>query len=79
LTVRNNLMFFGITVFIVINSFILTYFPDAHMRDWCHREAFIELARREALGLPLVDKNLVPPENINLPTDEELGDFEIII
>lgn len=47
--------------------------------DWVKRESYIELRRREAAGLPLVDKNLIPLENIELPTDEELGDAEIII
>lgn len=48
-------------------------------KHWFQREAYIELARREALGLPLIDPNLVPPENINLPTEEELGEFDIIV
>jgi len=41
----------------------------------------LELARREANGLPLIDPNLVPPEKLlpYLPTDEELGDTEVII
>ena len=55
------------------------YSPDSRYKEWAVREAYIELARREALGLPLIDADLVPRENINLPTEEELGDFEIII
>ena len=49
------------------------------MKDWVSREAFLELARREKEGLPLIDANVVPIENIELPTDEELEDREIII
>lgn len=49
------------------------------MREWAQREAYLELARREAAGLPLVDPNLIDPSKIELPTDEELGDTEIII
>jgi len=53
--------------------------PDFNLRDWSVREALIELRRREAAGLPLIDQNLIPPEKIVLPSDEELGDTEIII
>lgn len=51
------------------------------MIHWRQREAYLELARREAKGLPLVDPNLVPAEKMlqYLPTDEELGDTDIII
>ncbi len=73
------MMFFTITIGLVLTSFIFAYWPDHRLRDWSQREAYIEIARREALGLPHVDPNVVPPENINLPSDEELEDFEIII
>lgn len=59
--------------------FIFTYYPDALNNDWSHREAYIELRRREVLGLPLVDPNYVDPETISLPPDETLGDDDIII
>ena len=42
-------------------------------RDWCQREAYLEIARREALGLPLVDPDYIPPEKMLLPSDEELA------
>ena len=48
-------------------------------RSWEKREALLELARREKLGLPLIDANFVDPSKIHLPSDEELGDFEIIV
>ena len=48
-------------------------------RAWEKREALLEIARREQLGLPLIDPNFVDPSKIHLPTDEELGDFDIII
>lgn len=79
LNTRNGIMFFSITLTFVGISFFLAYFPDYRLKSWAQREAFIELARREALGLPLIDRDLVPPEKINLPSEEELGDFEIII
>lgn len=49
------------------------------MKNWVWREAFLELERREREGLPLVDPNYVPPETIELPSEEEIGDQEIII
>lgn len=79
INIRNYVMFFTVTIGLVGYAFVMMYFPDHRMRDWTAREAYIELARREALGLPLIDRNLVPPENVNLPSDEELGDFENII
>jgi len=79
LNTRNGIMFFSITLTFVGIGFYLAYFPDFRLKSWASREAFIELARREALGLPLIDRNLVPPEKINLPSEEELGDFEIVI
>jgi len=47
--------------------------------QWEKREAFLELDRREKLGLPLIDANFVDPSKIHLPSDEELGDFDIIV
>ena len=41
--------------------------------DWAQREAYLEIARREALGLPLIDPDYIPPEKMLLPTDEELA------
>ena len=49
------------------------------LHDWSVREAYLELNRRERLGLPLIDKNLVPPDQLELPTDEELGDTEVYV
>lgn len=49
------------------------------LTDWSVREAFLQVHRREKLGLPVIDKNLVDPSLIELPSDEELGDTEIII
>ena len=60
---------------------MMLVFLSSRMVSWTQREAYLELARREANGLPLIDPNLVPPEKMKkyLPTDEELGDTEIII
>jgi len=62
------------TVFqIIAGMFIINYWPDFKRRDWCQREAYLEIARREALGLPLIDPDYIPPEKMLLPSDEELA------
>lgn len=75
-----HLIFFTtISVVMVGCGFFLAYKPDNLLRDWSSREAFLELRRREALGLPLIDPNYVDPATIVLPSEEELKDVEIII
>uniref|UniRef100_G3MLW2 NADH dehydrogenase [ubiquinone] 1 beta subcomplex subunit 11, mitochondrial n=2 Tax=Amblyomma TaxID=6942 RepID=G3MLW2_AMBMU len=73
------IMFMGVTVVLCGSVFFAMYAPDFNDADWYEREAYLELERREKLGLPLVDPNLVDPSRINLPSEEELGDFEIIL
>lgn len=79
LNAMHSIFFFGITFCLMFGGFFFTYFPDFKARDWSHRQAFLELRRREAEGLPLVEMNYVDPAKIQLPTDEELGDRDIII
>ena len=45
--------------------------------DWSHREAMILLRERENAGIFPIDKNFVDPAQLELPTDDELGDTEI--
>uniref|UniRef100_A0A0K8TPL1 NADH dehydrogenase [ubiquinone] 1 beta subcomplex subunit 11, mitochondrial n=1 Tax=Tabanus bromius TaxID=304241 RepID=A0A0K8TPL1_TABBR len=71
--------FFSVTLCIVWGTFIWAYLPDTQLRDWAQREGFLELRRREAAGLDLISPNYVDPSQIALPSDEELGDTEIII
>lgn len=71
--------FLTVTLLFVVGSFIHAYKPARMEKDWAQREAYLELRRREELGLPLIDPNLIDPAKIKLPTDEELGDMEIII
>ncbi|KRX87588.1 hypothetical protein T4E_6970 [Trichinella pseudospiralis] len=62
--------------------FVLWYKPDwPLMREWAFREAVLELERRERAGLEPISKDLINPEKVKLvlPSDEELGDFEILI
>jgi NADH dehydrogenase (ubiquinone) 1 beta subcomplex subunit 11 len=71
--------FFTVTLCLVFGSFFMAYTPDNFLRDWSQREAFLELRRREAAGLPLISADYIDPAKINLPSEEELGDTEIII
>lgn len=57
-------------------SFLVLY---CRLQDWSQREAFLQLDYREKNGLPLIDPELIPVEKLNLPSDEELGDFNIVI
>jgi len=41
------------------------------------RESFLECHKREAPGLPLVDKNLIDPSKITLPDEQSLGDTDV--
>ncbi|XP_055379378.1 uncharacterized protein LOC129610733 [Condylostylus longicornis] len=71
--------FFSITLCIVWGTFIWSYLPDTQLRDWAQREGFLELRRREQAGLDLISPNYVDPATIELPTDDELANTEIII
>lgn len=71
--------FFSITLCLVLGGFFWAYAPDAHMRDWAQREAFLELRRREKAGLKPIDPNYVDPKTVVLPDESELSDVEIII
>ncbi|KAL5013648.1 hypothetical protein ScPMuIL_007918 [Solemya velum] len=76
---HNMTMFIFISVCLVGGSFLFAYMPDHRLEDWSIREAYLELERRQKAGLPLVDPNMIPLDAIELPSDEEIGDTEIII
>jgi len=78
-TFMHFLFFTYCTLFFWVMSFFFYYCPHSNLSDWAMREAYIRVAEREANGLPFVDKDLVPLDRIVLPTDEELGDTEIIV
>ncbi|XP_042891336.1 NADH dehydrogenase [ubiquinone] 1 beta subcomplex subunit 11, mitochondrial-like [Penaeus japonicus] len=78
-TVMHLTFFCSVTLCLVFGGFIWAYMPDYRMIDWAQREGYLELRRREAEGLPLIDPNLVSIDKVQLPEDEELGDTEIII
>lgn len=71
--------FCGVTLVFVFGGFFFAYLPDPKMRDWAQREAFIQLREREAAGLELLSADYIDVSLIELPTDEELGNTEIVI
>lgn len=71
--------FMGLSVCIIGTIFMWSYLPDRQMLEWSQREAFIVLRNREAAGLEPISPDLIDPSLVVLPTDEELGDTEIII
>ncbi|KAK3892309.1 hypothetical protein Pcinc_003841 [Petrolisthes cinctipes] len=78
-TLMHLTFFFSVTLCIITTGFVWAYLPDYRMLDWAQREAFLQLRHREVEGLPLIDPNLVPLGNIDLPSDEDLGNTEVII
>ena len=82
---KNDRMYTHVVFFIMITgvfygwSLIIYYQPDLRLDNWATREAYLELERRTRLGGPLVDRDYVPAHLIKLPTEEELGDQEVII
>ncbi len=71
-------MFLWVTICIG-GGFWLGFVGDAQQMDWAQREAFLRMRECEAKGLPYVDPNFVDPSKIKLPTEEELGDTEVIV
>lgn len=71
--------FFSITLCLVWGTFVWSYLPDPQNRDWAQRAGYLALREREAAGLEPISPNYVDPSSISLPSDDELGDTEIII
>ena len=49
------------------------------LKNWATREAYLLLKEREDAGIFPISKDFLDPEKVNLPSDEELGDIEILI
>lgn len=75
----NFLFFTYVSMGLGCSFFYFMYAPTDNLADWAQREGYLELRRREQLGLPLIDPNYVDPSTVYLPSDEELGDTEIIV
>lgn len=71
--------FCGITLIFVFGGLFFAYVPDPKLQHWAQREAYLQLRDREAAGVDLVSPDYVHASLVELPTDEELGDTEIII
>lgn len=71
--------FLMITLFGCTTIFLFMYYPDLYDQDWYAREAYLQVRRREVLGLPMIDKNYVDPATVRLPPEEELDNDDIII
>lgn len=71
--------FFGVTLATVGTIFCWAYLPDRQFLEWSQREAFIVLREREAAGLEPISPDYIDASKMVLPSDEELGDAEIII
>lgn len=67
----------GSVFFFMLGLWMWSYAPDWKLREWARREAWLRTHKREALGLPLIDRYVVDPDRVVLPTEEELGDFPV--
>lgn len=74
-----GVFFMGLSVAICGTIFCWAYLPDRQFIEWAQREAYVVLRDREAAGLEPIEANYIDPSLVNLPSDEELGDTEIII
>ena len=79
--VRRGAMFCVIVVMFCWMPFIWAYGPDHSLQNWAYREAFLEIERRKKAGQPLISPDLIEADKVvqHLPSEEELGDMEIII
>merc|ERR1712012_896521 len=76
---HNFVSFMVFSVGFFVAGFMFAYMPDPKYSNWAAREAFLQMEIRERQGKPLVDCNYVDPSTISLPSDEDLGDTEIVI
>lgn len=71
--------FMGVSVAMGLTIFMWSYLPDRQYTEWAHREAYIVLRNREAAGLEPISPDYTDPATIVLPSDDKLGNTEIII
>jgi len=79
---HHTVMFFGYCVFMYGFGSALFYgrdWPDMH--EWARRESYLELARREKYGYPYISPDYIERSKLEaqLPSEEELGEYPIII
>ncbi|XP_063792075.1 NADH dehydrogenase [ubiquinone] 1 beta subcomplex subunit 11, mitochondrial [Pseudophryne corroboree] len=66
-----TVMFCGFSLCLVLGSVFVYYLPPRKMKHWARREAELQIKKREALGLPLIDMNYCDPASLVLPPLEE--------
>lgn len=71
--------FFSITLCLVWGTFVWSYLPDPQMRNWSQREAHLTLRAREQAGQEPISRDYLNPDQIVLPSEEDLEGVEIII
>lgn len=71
--------FLGLSVCIIGSMFVWAYYPDVTREAWAQREAYLTLRDREEAGLEPIAPDYIDPSTLELPTDDELGDVEVII
>lgn len=71
--------FMGLSVVIIGYIFVWSYLPDMQRNEWAQREAYLVLRDREEAGLEPIAPDYYDPTTVVLPTDEELGDFDVIV
>ncbi|CAJ0925611.1 unnamed protein product, partial [Mesorhabditis belari] len=65
-----------------VTSYIIWFRPDwPQAKEWALREAHLEIERRRKAGLPLISPDLLPRDRVTaqLPAEEELRDFDVLI
>merc|ERR1711863_251914 len=62
-----------------IAVFFYNYMPDYQMHNWAMREGYLLLKEREDAGIFPISADLIDPEKVKLPSDEELGDIDVRI
>ncbi len=64
---------------LAVPAWVLYYKRDQEWRDWSKREAYLVLREREAAGVLPVNRNYIDPAKLELPSDEELKNMDIVI
>eukprot|EP00095_Tigriopus_kingsejongensis_P002348 maker-scaffold1523_size37540-snap-gene-0.13 protein:Tk02348 transcript:maker-scaffold1523_size37540-snap-gene-0.13-mRNA-1 annotation:"hypothetical protein CAPTEDRAFT_157472" len=76
---RAHYITFVIVSMSMVTIFWLAYFPDPSCRNWAYREAYLVIREREAKGLPLIAKDLIDPDKMELPAEEDVKHVTFII
>lgn len=77
--ITRGVYFMGLSVCIIGTIFVWAYYPDVSREAWSQREAYLILRDREEAGLEPIAPDYIDPTTLEMPTEEELGDVEIII